>query len=63
MAVAVQDIVDSLISGEQPPTSTGEDGLAALEMIIGFHVSNKLGGQWVGLPISGKDRDIEVMIG
>ena len=45
------------------PACTGEDGLAALEIIIGFHVSDRLRGQWVHLPISGSDRELEVKIG
>ena len=45
------------------PASTGEDGLAALEIIIGFHVSDRLGGKWVPLPVTGEDRELEVLIG
>lgn len=62
LSLAVQDIVKCLISGEQP-SSTGKDGLAALEMIIGFHVSDRLRGQWVPLPIRDADRQLEVRIG
>ena len=63
MLRAVDDIVKSLMSGEPPSVSTGEDGMAAMEMVIGFHVSSKLNGQWVPLPITGADRDLEVLIG
>jgi predicted dehydrogenase len=62
VALAVEDIVRCLTQGRQP-ASTGEDGLAALEMIIGFHVSNRLHGQWVPMPLEGEDRDLEVLIG
>ncbi len=60
--LGVQDIVQCLIGGGQP-ASTGEDGLAALEIIIGFHASDRLQAQWVPLPISGADRELEVRIG
>lgn len=62
LELAVQDIVNCLTSGGEP-AGTGEDGLAALEIIIGFHVSDRLRGQWVPLPLKGEDRDIEVLIG
>jgi predicted dehydrogenase len=60
--LAVQDIVKCLATGGTP-ADTGEDALAALEIIIGFHVSDRLRGQWVPLPIGGADRDLEVRIG
>ena len=63
MARALDDIVNCLVNGQEPPTSTGEDGLDALEMVIGFHVSDRRKGQWVQLPTSGDDRDLEVLIG
>ena len=63
MSRALDDIVNCLANDQQPPTSTGEDGLNALEIIIGFHVSDRLQGQWVQLPISGEDRNLEVLIG
>ena len=59
---AVRDIVNCLTRGGQP-ASTGEDGLAALEIIIGFHVSNRCRGQWVPLPIGAADRELDVAIG
>jgi len=62
LSLAVDDIVRCLTTGGQP-ASTGEDALAALEMIIGFHVSDRQRAQWVSLPISGPDRDLEVRIG
>lgn len=62
MELAVLDIVNCLNNGGTP-ASTGQDGLAALEMIVGFHVSNRRSGQWVPLPISGADRKFEIRIG
>jgi len=62
MELAVRDIVKCLTDGGRP-ACTGEDGLAALEIIIGIHVSDRLRGQWVDLPISGSDRELEVKIG
>ena len=60
--LAVKDIVKCLETGGTP-ADTGEDALAALEIIVGFHVSDHLRGQWVKLPICGVDRDLEVRIG
>jgi hypothetical protein len=59
---AVDDIVERLTRGGQTQ-STGEDGVRALEVVIGFHVSDRLRGQWVALPIAGTDRQIDVRIG
>lgn len=61
-ALAVEEIVRCLDTGATPG-STGEDGRAALEIIIGFHLSDQRQGQWVQLPLKGKDRDLEVQIG
>ena len=60
--MGVRDIVEYLAAGKSP-VSTGEDGLAALEIIIGFHVSDREQGRWVSLPIAQPDRDKEVRIG
>jgi hypothetical protein len=60
--LAVADIVECLLSG-RPPASTGEDGLAALEMIIGFHASYREQGRWIPLPLRGADRELNVAIG
>ena len=62
LELAVGDIVDCLSHGTQP-ACTGEDGRAALEVTIGFHVSDRLNGAWVPLPVTGDDRDYEVAIG
>jgi predicted dehydrogenase len=59
---AVRDLIKCLTDGGTP-ASTGEDGLAALEVVIGFHVSDRVHGQEVSLPIHGSDRNLEVLIG
>jgi predicted dehydrogenase len=59
---AVTDLVHCLETGGQP-ACTGEDGLAALEIIIGFHASDRSRGQWVPLPIRPEERGLEVLIG
>lgn len=59
---AVDDIVRCLTS-DQRPASTGGDGLAALEMIMGFHVSDQFCGRRVSLPMADKNRELEVCIG
>lgn len=59
---AISDLVDCLTGGGQP-ACTGLDGLAALEVIIGFHVSDRLDRRRVALPIADADRDLEVPIG
>ena len=60
--LAVDDLVESLISG-QSPASTGAEAISALEVIIGFHASDLRGGQWLSLPVQGVDRDIQIKIG
>jgi predicted dehydrogenase len=62
MGLAVDEIVACLETGAAP-TSSGEDGRAALEVIVGFHASDRRQGQWVSLPLAGADRDLEVRIG
>jgi UDP-N-acetylglucosamine 3-dehydrogenase len=59
---AVADLVTCLESDGRP-RCTGEDGLAALEIIIGFHASSRRNGQWIPLPLAGEDRSIDVPIG
>jgi predicted dehydrogenase len=51
--------IRELIS-EEPILCTGDDGLAALEMVIGAHVSNTLGNQPVSLPLSQEYYDIDI---
>ena len=62
VCIAVDEIVRSL-DGRAAPSSTGEDGIAAIEIILGFHRSDRLAGRWVDLPARGADRDIEVLVG
>ncbi|NQU96757.1 MAG: Gfo/Idh/MocA family oxidoreductase [Chloroflexi bacterium] len=59
---AVRDIVTCLTEGGEPAGS-GEDGRAALEIIVGFHVSDRQHGRWVPLPIAAADRDFAIAIG
>ncbi len=51
------------LAGEGPLSSTPEDGLAALEMVIAFHESERRGNARVDLPLSGAARDLVVPIG
>jgi len=62
VCIAVDEIVRSL-DGRAAPSSTGADGIAAIEIILGFHRSDRLAGRWVDLPARGADRDIEVLVG
>tara|TARA_B100000686_G_C16748944_1_gene951244 strand:- start:740 stop:1843 length:1104 start_codon:yes stop_codon:yes gene_type:complete len=41
----------------QEPTSSGEDGRLAMEIIVAFHLSNEDGGRPVSLPLSGPELD------
>jgi len=62
LANAVDEIVGCLSSGRDV-CSTGDSARKALEVVVGFHVSSKLGGQWVSLPLEGDDKELEVRIG
>jgi predicted dehydrogenase len=62
LAVGVDEVVTCLTSGGRV-AATGEDARDALEAIVAFHVSSKVGGQWVSLPLEGEHRDREVMSG
>ena len=62
LEVALEEIICCLDMGGTP-SSTGEDGRMALEMIIGFHLSDSRNAQRVTLPVEGRDRDLEVRIG
>lgn len=59
---AVADLVQCLRGGGEP-ACTGRDGLAALEVTIGFHLSDELEGRRVALPIPDACRGLEVLIG
>lgn len=62
MDAAVAETVRAL-DGGGAVSSAGEDALAALEMVVGFHRSDRLRGQWVELPAAGRDREMEIRIG
>ncbi len=51
------------LTGGGDVSSTGGNARDALEVIVAFHVSSKLGGRRVSLPLEGEDRDLEVMMG
>ena len=55
MDVAVSEIVAALDEGN-PLTSTGEDGLRALEVILGCHVSHERNATWTELPLAPADK-------
>lgn len=56
MDVAVREIVDAL-DGGLPVSSSGEEGLRDLEVILGCHASHARFGAWTELPLTGEDRD------
>ncbi len=60
--LAVDDLIGCLTHGCKP-ASTGEDALSALEVVVGFHISNRNQGKLTPLPIEGADRQFEVLIG
>jgi len=62
LAIGVDEVVTCLAGGGEV-SPTGENARDALEVIVAFHVSSKLGGRWVSLPLEGEDRDLEVMMG
>ncbi len=53
MSAAVDEILQS-IENNRPPSCTGEDGKAALEIALAFHESNEK-GEKVKLPLKNKD--------
>jgi predicted dehydrogenase len=62
LAVGVDEVVRCLTNGGDV-SATGEYARDALEAIVAFHVSSRLGGRWVSLPLAGDDRDLEIMSG
>lgn len=62
LAFAVDEIA-ACLSGGIDACSTGDVAREALEVVIAFHVSSRLGGQWVSLPLEGEARDLEVRVG
>ena len=57
--LSVEEIVDSLDSN-QDSISTGHDGRSALEMVLSFHESERLGNNRVDFPM--ENRDIRVLV-
>jgi predicted dehydrogenase len=49
VARVVADVLSSSL--EEAAPCSGADGVAALEMILGAHVSHREGGRWVALPL------------
>jgi hypothetical protein len=62
LAIAVDEIA-AYLSGGPEVCATDEGARQALEVIMGFHVSSKLSGRWVSLPLAGDHRDLEVKMG
>ena len=62
MARAVVEIVEWL-DGESAFPYAASEAARTLEAIVGFHVSHAGNGSWVDLPLTGKDRDREVLSG
>jgi len=58
MQAAVLDLIDS-IEQDQAPQSSGEDGRAALEIALAFHLSHAAQGLRVSLPL--KNREFRVV--
>jgi predicted dehydrogenase len=58
MLAAVEDLVESIETGRQP-ISSGEDGRAALEVGLAFHISSASGGARVDIPLA--DRKFRVV--
>jgi predicted dehydrogenase len=62
LALGLDDMVRCLVNGDRP-ASTGEDAMAALEIIAGFHASHRTNAAWVNLPLDGEPRELEIKIG
>jgi predicted dehydrogenase len=62
MDQAVVEIVAWLDDGK-PFGVSAEESLEVLEVIVGFHISDRQNAAWTQLPLSGKDRELEIRIG
>ena len=62
MARAVGEIVDWL-DGEAAFPYAASEAVRTLEAIVGFHVSHARSAAWVELPLTGQDREREVLSG
>jgi predicted dehydrogenase len=59
--VAYRELIDCIESGARP-TSTGEDGRSALEIIVAFHLSSEAGMKPVSLPLPASANDVKLDI-
>ena len=59
MLAAIEEIVCNLDDGK-PPTSTGCDGYAALELAVGFHLSHNSGNQPIKFPLTDSQKNYEI---
>ena len=57
--IGYRELMECIESGGTP-TSSGEDGMKALEMVVGFHLSSQAGGSPVALPIPEADRGFKL---
>jgi predicted dehydrogenase len=48
------------LTGDGPILCSGEDGKAALEMVIGAHISSRSGNQTIGLPLAKDHYDVDI---
>ncbi len=62
MDLAVGEIVDWL-DGKSPFPYAASEAARTLEAIVGFHVSHAGNAAWVDLPLTGQDREREVLSG
>ena len=53
------ELMECIESGATP-TSSGEDGMKALEIVVGLHLSSQAGGSPVALPIPDADRGFKL---
>lgn len=56
-----QTAIMELLSSS-PSSCSGEDGRAALELSVAFHLSHQAGHKAITLPLSGKERDFQLEI-
>lgn len=59
--IGYQEMIDCIESGATP-TSSGEDGRRALEMIVAFHLSSEAGMAPISLPLPASSNDIRLDI-
>ena len=59
--VGYQEMIDCIESGATP-TSSGEDGRLAIEMIVAFHLSSEAGMAPISLPLPASANDYQLII-